>query len=143
MIPFGRKQFLVYLGSLFLAGAAAGGFTGYSIAKSKSCQPRARRDFNKEYRQLLRERLNLSAEQMEKIDPILAKTEAAIYQSGTKCLKQIDGLVQNSHKEMAEYLTTDQQVKLEELDRNRQEFWRQNRGGIPHAPVESKEPPKN
>jgi Spy/CpxP family protein refolding chaperone len=121
MNAISKYRLALYLTLLFLAGAVTGGSLSWSLIKKNEFKP-APGDMAQHIRKSLQSQLNLTTDQVEKIRPAVdqaVKTLASIHDQ-TK--PQIDEVFKNLNAELAKCLTPEQGEKLQELDRKRREF---------------------
>ncbi|HEX7469801.1 MAG TPA: hypothetical protein VF437_03570 [Verrucomicrobiae bacterium] len=123
----------LYLLALFLAGVVTGAILTHQIGKRimmKVMQPEAMAE---RWRHDLKTRLNLSAEQSQKIAPIIMdgmKTFGLV-------LREQTGLaLSNCNARIALELTPEQRIKFAEIEKEQQEFIRSrfNNGTPPNNP---------
>jgi Spy/CpxP family protein refolding chaperone len=122
-----RTKIALYIALIFLAG----GITGAGI-RSMWKQPQPPRppmpgpDFAKQIFNRINERLQLTPEQIEKIEPVFRKGIDEVRAIQDRSVKEVEAAVKRNHEELASLLTPEQVQKLQEWDRER-EKWRKGR----------------
>ena len=76
----------------------------------------------------LRWQLHLTDDQMSKISPIVEKTATQLEQIRGDTGKRVREIITDSHREISQYLTPEQQERLKQMEQHRQ-HWMQHRGG--------------
>ena len=117
-----KSKAIFYLAAVFLAGAAAGTFAGYTSGKQKSLRPPPEEEMVAHLSARLQNKLELSAEQMKKIKPLVEQSCAemqAVHRDSWKCVSQT---YQKLNQLIARHLTPEQQLKLNEMERERQDW---------------------
>jgi len=122
---------IIYIIALFLAGAATGGIVGACTAKRMMfLHPPRPHDLAEQMRSQLQSRLNLTAEQKKKIDPILDQTDTQLKAIHLETMSKVSQIIDQTHAKIAAELTPDQQAKLVQLEKERREFLNRR----PHGP---------
>jgi len=91
----------------------------------------------------LRWQLRLTQEQMAKIAPIIDKTATQLSEIRGDTGKRVRDVITESHREIAQYLTPEQQQRLKQMEERRRQWMQPHRGlwrrNAPSAspPVES------
>jgi len=121
--------------ALFLAGAVSGGFVGFNIAQRQHVQVTAAADppkpapwqngprppgrpFEKTRDRLARE-LELTGEQMVKIDPIITTFDAQLETMSKQNFNNLALAISNRNEQIKPFLTPEQLQKLEERSKRR------------------------
>jgi Spy/CpxP family protein refolding chaperone len=86
----------------------------------------------------LKWQLKLTDEQMAKIAPIVEKTGAQLEQIRGDTGKRVRDTIVESHREIAQYLTPEQQERLKQMEQ-RQRRWMQHRHGPRQMPPDAPE----
>ena len=126
-----KQKIGLYLSLIFLAGGVAGGSIMWTASTKKSPPP-PRREFPDSermcdfMRKRLEERVGLTPEQVEKIDPLLEQSARDIKAIHDKTLQDVEDVIRRTHSEIAATLTPEQKAKLDEVERERREFWRKH-----------------
>jgi Spy/CpxP family protein refolding chaperone len=76
----------------------------------------------------LRWQLRLTDEQMAKISPIIDKTSTQLEEIRGDTGKHVRDVIAESHKEIAQYLTPEQQQRLKEMEERRRQWMQQHHG---------------
>lgn len=126
-----KQKIAFYLSLIFVAGGIAGGSIAWTANNRK--QPEVKRhkfpdtkgmcDF---MRNRLQERVGLTAEQVEKIDPLLEQSARDIKAIHDKTLQDVEEVIRDTHAAIAATLTPEQKGRLDELENERREFWRKH-----------------
>ncbi len=116
-----RGKVILYLTAIFLAGAGAGAVGGYTVARHKNSRPAQRTDVASQIRARLQERLELTPEQLEKIDPFIQQ-RCANYKTMQRCqTEEMTRIVEKFNRQVAGILTLEQNRKFAAMERERQE----------------------
>lgn len=132
----------LYVALIFLAGVVAGFFGGPSIrAAWKTTQPppppRNREDFANHIFNRMKERLELTPEQIEKIEPVFRKGIEDVRAIQDRSVKEVDAAVKRNHEEIEKMITPAQREKMQAWDREREKAMKERRnhrrgpGGAP------------
>jgi hypothetical protein len=120
-----KRKAISYLLAIFLAGAATGALVGYTSVKHKPPPPPPRpEEMAGHIIDRLKTKLGLSGEQLVNIEPLVQQACAEMQVIQRESGKRVGQVFQDLNQRMAEYLTAEQKVKLDEMERERQEFWR-------------------
>jgi Spy/CpxP family protein refolding chaperone len=119
-----KRKAICYLVAIFLVGAATGAGGHTSGKHRKFGPPPHSEDMARHIGDTLKGRLELSADQMTKIVPIIQQACGEVQGIHRDSGKRVSQIFQDMNQRMAEYLTPEQRVKLDELERERQESWR-------------------
>jgi Spy/CpxP family protein refolding chaperone len=131
---------------VFIAGGAAGVFVTMTMGH------RFMLGHHNVTAQMMKHRLQwqlkLSDEQMTKISPIVEKTAAQLEEIRGDTGKRVRDVIAESHREIAQFLTPEQQERLKQMEERRR-HWMQHRGqwhrNAPPAgsPLETQSPPSD
>jgi len=128
---------------VFIAGGAVGVFVTMSIGHHVFGQhpPGV---VAQAMKNRLRWQLRLSDEQMTKISPVLDKTATQLSEIRGDTGKRVRDVITESHREIAQYLTPEQQERLKTMEERRRHWMMQHHGpwrrGAPQSPSASAEP---
>jgi Spy/CpxP family protein refolding chaperone len=86
----------------------------------------------------LKWQLKLTDEQMTKVSPIIEKTGAKLEQIRGETGKRVRDTIVESHREIAQYLTPEQQERLKQMEQ-RQRHWMKHRHGSRRMPPDAPE----
>jgi Spy/CpxP family protein refolding chaperone len=123
-----RTKIAVYLALIFVAGGVAGaGLRAiWKPEQPAARQVRIREDFANHIFSRMKERLELTPEQITQIEPVFRKGWDHVRAIQEQSLKQVETAVKQNHEEIAQFLTADQREKLEAWERERVKY---RRGG--------------
>ena len=79
-------------------------------------------------------RLDLTPEQVQKIDPMIDQAMRRVEAIRQETASQVFANVSNLHEQVLLVLTPEQKAKFEELERERREYLRQKFGPATNAP---------
>ena len=119
-----KNKIIVYLATIFLVGGITGGVLGWTGATHKILEPPSPKKMCEHTRDRLKSELNLTADQMRKIDPILEKRAEGMEAIHSRAIKEIEELIRVSNEEIVGRLDESQRAKFSELEKKRQEFIR-------------------
>jgi len=128
-----QSKIVIYLASIFLVGAISGAVVAWGAAKERRVDVNTRkhttmRDVCDHLKKRYQSHLDLTPAQMEKVEPILDETWKQMRAIHGRTMQEIDEVLDRSNAEIARELTPQQQVKLVEMTRERQEFHRKRMG---------------
>jgi Spy/CpxP family protein refolding chaperone len=133
---------------VFIAGGAAGVFVTMAIGHRFMFGPHPPGMTAQMMKNRLRWQLHLTDEQMTKISPIIEKTGAQLEQIRGDTGRRVRDVIAESHREIAQYLTPEQQQRLKQMEERRRHWmqhhgpWRRN--SPPSAsPSEAQSPPSD
>jgi len=107
---------------VFIAGGATGVFMTMAIGHHFMFGQHPHGMVAQSMKNRLRWQLRLTDEQMNKIAPIVEKTGTQLEQIRGDTGKHVREIIADSHREMAQYLTPEQQERLKQMEQ-RQRRW--------------------
>jgi len=119
-----KNKIIIYLATIFLVGGIAGGVLGWTGATHKILEPPSPKKMCEHTRDRLKAELNLTADQMRKIDPILEKRADEMESIHSRTIKEFEDLIRVSNDEIIGLLDESQRAKFADLEKKRQEFMR-------------------
>ena len=119
MINLSRSRVIAYLVAIFLVGGVVGALIAVSVTKRVMSAPPRSHDIAVLMRAHLRQRLKLTAEQEQKIDPAVEKASQEIQKIHSETKDKVRMALGTSYEKMAAFLTAEQKTKLEEIQRER------------------------
>ncbi|PYK96260.1 MAG: hypothetical protein DME19_20285 [Verrucomicrobia bacterium] len=129
-----KNKIIVYLATIFLVGGITGGVLGWTRAQERWSHPPDGKTICDHVLLRLQSELKLTPEQVRQIDPILEKRAKQMDAIHSRTIKEIEALIRNSNEEIASVLTPEQQQKLKQMEREREEFFRKrSRHGPPRG----------
>jgi hypothetical protein len=147
-----------YIALIFLAGgiAGAGVATAYKPAKAPPPQrgerkgPPSPEEFQNHIFNRMKEKLVLTPEQIEKVEPVFRKGFEEVRAIQDRSIKEVQAAVKRNHDEIAKLISAEQATKLEEMDREREKSFHERRGrwrgpgrSGPGGPPPGEMPPKD
>ncbi len=120
-----RSKLAAYLVGIFAAGAISGTVVALNVTRQSSAKqqvPTMERACDR-MRQKLQKRLQLTPEQMSRIDPILKDTERELHEVQRRSLEQVEGVFEKSNARIARELTPEQRPQLEEIEKEQREAY--------------------
>jgi hypothetical protein len=123
MSPFSTKSAIAYLAAVFVAGAVAGGAGGYCLGMRKAMTPPGSREITAATCDRLKSRLHLREDQMAHIQPIIKDAVTEFRGMCAGMMDKMTELAQKTNRRIAEFLDPDQKVLLDQMERERQEFF--------------------
>jgi Spy/CpxP family protein refolding chaperone len=125
---------------VFVAGAATGAFFGvHHLRHHLILGPPHSGDVPGRMREHFRRALSLTAEQENKIAPILDATSAKLETIRVETAERVRTVMEESKREVAPLLTPEQQQKLEKLDSEHRKMMHHH-GFLPGPPPKDKPP---
>src|ERR1700747_2952862 len=101
---------------VFIAGGATGVFVTMTIAHRLILAQHPHGIIAQTMKNRLRWQLRLTDEQMAKISPIIEKTGAQLEEIRGDTGKHVRDVIDESHREIAQYLTPEQQQRLKQME---------------------------
>jgi hypothetical protein len=130
--PAFRPWFVMAL--IFLLGIATGSLLTIGLGPRFMTPPGAQEMKNRWMMHLIH-RLNLTADQQAKIQPIIADAETQIQSTHRDDVSRISGIIQAANNNISKVLTSDQQEELKKLESERERtFSGHMRGPGMHRP---------
>lgn len=125
MNRFPKAKAAGYMAAIFLCGAVAGWFIGFGFGKrSMFHAPPRQEDMVSHTCARLKSELSLSPEQELKIRPLIEQSSAQIHAVHTNSIARVVEVIAQSNRRVEEYLTAEQVKTFRELERKRQESFR-------------------
>ena len=115
-----KTKAILYLAAIFLVGAAAGAVFTKAAARRHNFKPPTAEEMAVFVRAKLKTDLNLTADQVVKIDPIILQTCSNVTYIHQTAMNQTGAAIKKSHLAIAEFLTPEQKARLEQLERDRE-----------------------
>lgn len=131
MNSLSQSKIVLYLAVIFVAGGITGTVIAWGSAKRKMLQPPSMEKVCSFMEDKLKSRLDLTPEQMAKIQPILNQTACEMKAIHAQTLEQIDRTIQKANEQIAKELNAEQRRKLEEMEIERREFMQKRLKGPP------------
>jgi len=146
-VKLNGKVVLAFTG-IFIAGVVTGGFIGMSLAKHFGPKPMTVEQFWPQQMKKFTEQLGLTAEQREKIKPILQQASNEMKPIRKEAFKATGEILERMEAAVAKELTDAQRARLAEIqaqERERRKQWMNDRakqrGDRPPGPG-GEEPPR-
>ncbi len=112
---------------VFIAGGATGVFVTMTMGHRFMFGPHPHGLVAQTMKNRLRWQLKLTDEQMTKISPIVEKTATQLEDIRGDTGKRVRDVIVESHREIAQYLTPEQQQRLKQMEERRR-HWMGHRG---------------
>src|SRR5262245_23239620 len=128
-----KTKIALYLAVIFLLGGVAGAGVRTLCTPEKGPQkpPRTPEEMANHIFNRIKERLQLTPEQVEKVEPVFRKGFDEVRAIQDRSLKEVEAAVKRNHEEIGLLVTLEQKQKLEEMDREREKRFREGHG---HGP---------
>jgi len=117
---------------VFIAGGAAGVFVTMAIGHHYMFGGHPHGMVAQTMKNRMRWQLKLTDEQMTKISPIIEKTGAQLEEIRGDTGKRVHEAIMESHKEISQFLTPEQQERLKQMEQRRQHWMQRRSGGWHH-----------
>ncbi len=122
MNPLTKSKIAAYLAIIFVAGGIAGTVLAWGSAKRNMLRPATPEKICHAMQARLKSKLDLTPEQLVKIQPILDRITRDIETIHAKTVEKIDQTIRKANEEIALVLTEEQKKKLQELENDRCRF---------------------
>lgn len=120
-----RWRMFAYMAALFIAGAICGAAVMHHMAAKQSLKVGRTDEISQLIMQKLDLNLELTAEQRQKIEPLVRKTSEEMEASHLACLDRICAAIVQLHDQIKPDLTPEQLPKLARMDVERQKMMRE------------------
>jgi Spy/CpxP family protein refolding chaperone len=134
MTALSKRKLALYVLGIFLAGAGSGVFIGWQVCRRSSATPLSPAEIGARLRTRLQLRLNLTPEQVGKIDPMIEQAMRRVQTIRQETANSVFANVSNLHDQVLTVLTPEQKPKFEELERERRDYLRQKFGPATNSP---------
>jgi Spy/CpxP family protein refolding chaperone len=126
-----KTKIALYVALIFLAGGVTGAGVRSMWKQPRHPSPPVRNgeDFANHIFNRMKERLQLTPEQIARIEPVFRKGIEDVRAIQDRSVKEVEAAVKRNHKELSNLLTPEQRQKLEEWDREREKFRKGRRRG--------------
>ena len=123
-----RSKVIVALTAIFVAGGISGGVVAWKEARQELSRPPSPKKYCEHLRDKLRQELSLTEEQVKRLDPLLDKRARDMEAVHQQTIREFEMVRQEFNREMvsALALTEKQESRLQEMEKNRQEWMRKN-----------------
>lgn len=141
-----KWKLISYLVALFLAGGVTGAVLTHKL-DDKRPGPRGpggpggrgdRGDFTLHIKEKLQTKLDLTPQQMEKIQPLLEKSGAELRKEHEESMKQFGKIIDDLNAQIVTVLTPEQKTKFEEMQKERREWEKKRFYGTNRPPEKPK-----
>ncbi len=116
------SKVIACLAVIFVAGATAGSVVTWKKTRQQSTQPPTMEKVCTRLQDRLISKLGLSTAQVEKLQPIFDHTALELRAVHTRALCDTDQILRRAHEQMAQELSPEQKIRLQEFDRERREW---------------------
>jgi Spy/CpxP family protein refolding chaperone len=130
----GKWKLGVYVLAIFLAGAGSGALIGWQVCRRTPVAPVPPAEIGARLRARFQSQLALMPDQVQKIDPMIDQAMRRVEAIRKETASQVFANVSDLHKQMLTVLTPEQEVKFEELERERRDYLRQKFGPATNSP---------
>ncbi len=121
---FTKKSIAVYFGLVFAAGLLAGAAAGFSLGMRRAFAPPPRpQDMAIHMCDQLSSRLRLTPEQLKQITPIVGESAEKIESVHATTGERIAKIIADSNNRLTQFLTPEQKILMEEMNREREQFF--------------------
>jgi DNA anti-recombination protein RmuC len=128
-----KGKIILYLAVIFAVGGVTGAVISWGEARQKALLPPSPRNICDHFRDRLKSRLNLTEEQMNRLQPILNKRVKGMEEIHSRSIQETERVIHDTNQEIAQLLTSAQRQELDRMENERREFW-QKHGKEFHPP---------
>lgn len=112
---------IVVLFGIFFAGGVTGGFVGVRVCKNAILNRPVPEEWEPRHMKRLAERLDLSKDQVEQVRPIVRRNMEQLNRVRNYAQAETQTVVAGMQRDIAEFLTPEQRVKFEQMNRELRE----------------------
>jgi Spy/CpxP family protein refolding chaperone len=134
MTSLGKRKLAAYVVAIFLAGAGSGALIAWQVCRRIPVTPLPAAEIGARLRARFQSRLDLTPEQVTKINPLLDHAMRQIEVIRSETAGHVFANVSNLHQQVLLVLTPEQKAKFEQLERERREYLRQKFGPATNPP---------
>jgi hypothetical protein len=135
-----KTKAILYLAGIFAVGLLAGGTAGYSMGKRANFMPPRPEKMAEWAMARLRDELQLTAEQIDQIKPIVQEAAVEMEAIHSATGEQIGKAIDKCNQRIEKFLTTEQAAKLREMEQKRHEKFRKIKSEMKEKSEYSSEP---
>jgi hypothetical protein len=121
MTNISKTKVVLYILGIFVAGALAGGFGGYSMARQDPASRVRPDELADRIKKRMQTKLNLTAEQMKEIEPSVQKVCAQLRMIGHNSALETSKAFDRFNQQIADFLTAEQEAELDKFQLERKE----------------------
>ena len=134
MSSISKWKLSLYVLAIFLAGGGSGALIGWQMSRRMPAVPVPPGEIGARLRARFQSRLDLTPEQARKIDPMIDQAMQRLDAIRKETASHIFANVSNLHEQVLTVLTPEQQLKFEEIERERRQYLRQKFGPESNSP---------
>jgi hypothetical protein len=123
----------LYVAVIFLAGGGSGALIAWKVCRRTPIPPMPTAEIGERLRARFESRLELSADQMEKVGPMIDQSMRRLEVIRRDTATQILSNVSTMHEQVVQVLTPDQRSKFEDLERERIDYLRKKYGAATNS----------
>ena len=116
-----KTKIVLYLLAIFAAGALAGGFGGYSMARQDPTARVRPDELADRIKKRMQTKLNLTAEQRKEIEPSVQKVCAQLRMIGHNSALETSKAFDRFNQQISAFLTAEQEEELDKFQLERKE----------------------
>lgn len=120
----GKKTVALYLSAVFVAGLLAGGAAGFCLGKRRAFTASRPHDMATHLCERLKSKLHLTPEQERQIKPFVCEAATEIDSIFAVTGDRMTEIFGKLNERQAKFLTPEQKALLEEMEQERQKFFR-------------------
>jgi hypothetical protein len=132
-----RWKMVAYTVAIFVAGGVCGSMITYRKEEASPLRVMRTQEIAARIHETLATKLELTPEQLQKIEPMIGKVSEELEASHLDCLKRIVAALESMHAEMRPLLKPDQQQKLTRLEAEWREKRKKKYNFPPEAPAQN------
>jgi len=130
MTPFSKWKTIGYAVALFITGGISGGALGVYETHAHMYQPVREEEMVLRLRRRLETRLDLTPDQVAKINPIIVSAVRNIRSIRTESAQRVISVLDDSYAQVAAVLTPQQRVVLDKMKRERYDMMQRYQAGM-------------
>ena len=115
----------LYLAGIFAAGGVSGWVVATKAAKQKAFSPPRAEEIAASMRTCMYDRLKLTSEQKQRLDAVIERCSKEIQALHRDRTDRIRAALSNRNTQIMAVLNPEQQIQFEQIEKERQEAWRQ------------------
>lgn len=130
----GKWKLGLYVLAIFLAGGGSGALITWQVGQRIAGTPLTPEEIGTRLRARFKSRLNLTADQVQKIDPMIEQAMRQVEVIRKDTANRVFANVSHLHEQVVIVLTPEQKAKFDVVERERHDYLQKKYGPATNAP---------